>query len=77
MNEWNLVAGITLEEAQTRKFAFNTVNAFTIIIWSLLTMQFYSVPKVVMPLVNDLFYGDIDGLLLITLQNYKSLLTLT
>lgn len=32
MNEWNPVAGITPEEAQMRKFAFNTVNASTIII---------------------------------------------
>lgn len=33
----------------------------------------YSAPKALMLLVNDLFYGDIDGLLLITPKDYKSL----
>ena len=69
------MSGISPTEAHTGSFASHIqCTAFTIIIWSLFNMHnVYSAPKALMLLVNDLFYGDIDGLLLITPKDYKSL----
>lgn len=63
------------KEAQTGSVAFNIqCTTFTIIIWKLFNMcNVHSAPKTFMPSVNDLFYGAIDGLLLITSKDSKSL----
>lgn len=64
-----------LKRLKQGSFTFNIQSiTLTIIIWSLVTVcSVYSAPKAVMPLANNLFYGDIDSSLLIAPKNYKSL----
>ena len=72
------MAGKPPKEAQTKKFAFNKqFITFTIVIRSLLNMRSSIQHLRQPPLVNDLFYGDIDGLLLITPKDFRSLSTLS
>lgn len=73
----NPVAGKPPKEAQTKKFVL--INSLSLspslfeVCSTCSSIQHLRQP----PLVNDLFYGDIDGLLLITPKDFRSLSTLS
>lgn len=79
LTEWNSVAGITPEEAQTRKFACDITVYCSHHHYSESAQpaQFYSASKAVMPSGSDLPSGAMDSLLLRTPRDCKFLSTLT